>query len=170
MTVEEAGRRWGYGPNQVKRLKALCLSLPERFPLVAGHVTIPDDSYKIFVPDGRSKNARGYFYRYILDAIGTDSLLYPESIGITAADKRMKMINTMVTELPVLRARIGASQADISERIGISRQTYNAIENGKKKMSWTVFLALYTVFSSDERTLKALDSMVFFQEGIAKEI
>ena len=41
--------------------------------------------------------------------------------------KRMELINTMVTELPVLRARIGASQADISEKIGISRQTYNAI-------------------------------------------
>ena len=57
--------------------------------------------------------------------------------------KRMELINTMVTELPVLRARIGASQADISEKIGISRQTYNAIENGKKKLNWTVFLALF---------------------------
>lgn len=54
--------------------------------------------------------------------------------------KRMELINTIVTELPVLRARIGASQADISEKIGISRQTYNAIENGKKKLNWTVFL------------------------------
>lgn len=47
--------------------------------------------------------------------------------------KRIELINTMIIELPVLRARIGASQADISERIGVSRQTYNAIENGKKK-------------------------------------
>ena len=62
--------------------------------------------------------------------------------------KRMELINTMVTELPVLRARIGASQADISEKIGISRQTYNAIENGKKKLNWTVFLALFAVFSN----------------------
>ena len=52
--------------------------------------------------------------------------------------KRMELINTMVTELPVLRARIGASQVDISEKIGISRQTYNAIENGKKKLNWNV--------------------------------
>ena len=82
--------------------------------------------------------------------------------------KRMELINTMVTELPVLRARIGASQADISERIGVSRQTYN--ENGKKKLNWTVFLALFAVFSSDERTLKMLDSMEVFQEGVAKEM
>lgn len=84
--------------------------------------------------------------------------------------KRMELINTMVTELPVLRARIGASQADISEKIGISRQTYNAIENGKKKLNWTVFLALFAVFNSDERTLKMLDSMEVFQEGVAKEM
>ena len=84
--------------------------------------------------------------------------------------KRMELINTMVTELPVLRARIGASQADISEKIGISRQTYNAIENGKKKLNWTVFLELFAVFSSDERTLKMLDSMEVFQEGVAKEM
>ena len=71
--------------------------------------------------------------------------------------KRMELINTMVTELPVLRARIGASQADISEKIGISRQTYNAIENGKKKLNWTVFLALFAVFSSDVRSLKWLE-------------
>jgi len=82
----------------------------------------------------------------------------------------MELINTMVTELPVLRARIGASQADISEKIGISRQTYNAIENVKKKLNWTVFLALFAVFISDERTLKMLDSMEVFQEGVAKEM
>ena len=75
--------------------------------------------------------------------------------------KRIELINTMIIELPVLRARIGASQADISERIGVSRQTYNAIENGKKKMA---------VFSSDERTLKMLDSIDIFKEGVAKEL
>ena len=43
-------------------------------------------------------------------------------------------------------------------------------ENGKKKLNWTVFLALFAVFSSDERTLKMLDSMEVFQEGGAKEM
>ena len=35
-------------------------------------------------------------------------------------------------------------------------------------MSWTVFLALFAVFSSDERTLKMLDSIEIFKEGVAK--
>lgn len=88
MTVEKAGEKWGYGKSQTKRLKALCLSMPERFPLIAGHLTIPEDSPKIFVPDKRSRKARGYYYRYLLDAIGTASLLLPDSIGITENDQK----------------------------------------------------------------------------------
>ena len=64
----------------------------------------------------------------------------------------------------------GYQQYEVADGIGISRQTYNAIENGKKKLNWTVFLALFAVFSSDERTLKMLDSMEVFQEGVAKEM
>ena len=85
------------------------------------------------------------------------------------SSKRRELIDALIIKLPVLRARIGASQADISERIGISRQTYNAIENGKKSMSWTVFLALYAVFSNDERTLQMLNSIDIFRENSSKE-
>ena len=85
------------------------------------------------------------------------------------SSKRRELIDALIIELPVLRARIGASQADISERIGISRQTYNAIENGKKSMSWTVFLALYAVFGNDERTLQMLNSIDIFRENSSKE-
>ena len=85
------------------------------------------------------------------------------------SSKRRELIDALIIELPVLRARIGASQADISERIGISRQTYNAIENGKKSMSWTVFLSLYAVFSNDERTLQMLNSIDIFRENSSKE-
>lgn len=46
---------------------------------------------------------------------------------------RKDLIQKLTHELPVLRARLGASQADIAERIGISRQTYNSIETKKEK-------------------------------------
>lgn len=46
---------------------------------------------------------------------------------------RKSLIKVLTHELPVLRARLGASQADIAEKIGVSRQTYNSIETGKKR-------------------------------------
>ena len=73
-------------------------------------------------------------------------------------------------KIEVLTVKKGLTVSKLAERIGVSRQTYNAIENSKKKMSWTVFLALFAVFSSDERTLKMLDSIDIFKEGVAKEL
>ena len=69
-------------------------------------------------------------------------------------------------ELPVLRARLGISQADISKKIGISRQTYNSIEIKKREMSWTVFVALVAVFQSNQETRQMLSTI----DNLNKEI
>lgn len=42
-------------------------------------------------------------------------------------------IDLLVEELPTLRAKIGLSQSEVGEIIGVSRQTYSAIETKKKK-------------------------------------
>lgn len=60
-------------------------------------------------------------------------------------------------DLPVLRARLGLSQSELASKIGVSRQTYNSIESGRKSMSWTTYMALIAVFQSDEETRKMLD-------------
>ncbi len=69
-------------------------------------------------------------------------------------------------ELPVLRARLGISQADISKKIGISRQTYNSIEIKKREMSWTVFVALVAVFQSNQETRQMLSTIDNFDKEI----
>ena len=55
---------------------------------------------------------------------------------------REELINVLTDELPVLRAKIGISQSELSNIIGVSRQTYSAIETKKRDMSWNVFLSL----------------------------
>ena len=60
-------------------------------------------------------------------------------------------------DLPVLRARLGLSQSELASKIGVSRQTYNSIESGRKSMSWTIYMALIAVFQSNEETRKMLD-------------
>ena len=56
--------------------------------------------------------------------------------------QREVLINILTSELPVLRAKMGISQEDISQRVGISRQTYSLIESKKQKMTWVTFMAL----------------------------
>lgn len=74
------------------------------------------------------------------------------------------LIRKLTYELTVLRARLGASQADVAEKIGISRQTYNNIETGKREMNWTTFLALYAVFQNNMETKNMLESIDDFEE------
>lgn len=45
-----------------------------------------------------------------------------------------KLIMTLTAELPVMRARLGMSQEVMASAIGISRQTYSAIETKSKNV------------------------------------
>ncbi len=54
--------------------------------------------------------------------------------------------------LPVLRTAIGISQGEIAEYAVMSRQTYCALEIGKRKMGWNTFLSLFLFFISNQET------------------
>ena len=82
--------------------------------------------------------------------------------------KKKNLINNLTYELPVLRARLGASQADIAEKIGISRQTYNSIETGKREMNWTLFVALIAVFQNNKQTKQMLEKIDGFDEEVTE--
>ena len=82
------------------------------------------------------------------------------------ADNRKRLIARLTYDLPVLRARLGISQEEMAEKIGISRQTYNSIETGKKEMPWTTFLALIAVFQNNTETLRMLRMI----DGIEDEL
>lgn len=75
-------------------------------------------------------------------------------------------IDLLVEELPTLRAKIGLSQSEVGEIIGVSRQTYSAIETKKKKMTWSVYLALILLFSINEKTEKMLEASGAFSEEL----
>ena len=73
-----------------------------------------------------------------------------------------RLIDILTEELPVLRAKIGLSQDDLSSIIGISRQTYSSIETKKRKMSWNTFLSLILVFENNDKTKGLLDAIGAF--------
>lgn len=80
--------------------------------------------------------------------------------GISNEDEfRKDLIRKLANDLPVLRARLGVSQADIAEKIGVSRQTYNSIETQKREMNWTIFVALVAIFQNNEKTKQLLDCL-----------
>lgn len=76
--------------------------------------------------------------------------------SIAQIDKKMLM-KKLSAELPALRAKMGSSQAELGELIGVSRQTYSMIETQKKEMAWSVYMSLILVFSSNPKTASLLE-------------
>lgn len=51
-------------------------------------------------------------------------------------------IELLYENLVSLRAKADITQAEIANLVGISRQTYYAIETGQRTMSWNTYLSL----------------------------
>lgn len=77
---------------------------------------------------------------------------------VTENEKKDRLCKLLREELFVLRARARVSQEEIADKIGVSRQTYNAIETGRRSMSWTTFLALIAYFQNNENTKEMLNN------------
>ena len=63
----------------------------------------------------------------------------------------------LTDDLPVFRARIGISQEELCMILSISRQTYSAVETGRRQMSWHTFLTLLLYFSYNVKTKTMLE-------------
>lgn len=62
-------------------------------------------------------------------------------------DLLKRCTDCLTDELPVLRKMTGLTQENLGQIIGVSRQTIANIENQKRQMKWSTFLALMFIFS-----------------------
>lgn len=79
-------------------------------------------------------------------------------------EEKAELIRTLTKELPALRAAAKASQEELAKVIGVSRQTYNAVEMQKKKMSWNTYMSLILFFDynpSTHYTIRQLDAFPY---------
>lgn len=70
--------------------------------------------------------------------------------------EKTKLIDNMTDNLPMLRTRLGLTQEELAEKIGVSRSTVLSIENKKRDMTWNTFLSLMYLFTNNQVTDKLL--------------
>ena len=66
----------------------------------------------------------------------------------------------MRNRLPELRAQRGWSQADLAERLSVSRQTVNAVETGRYDPSLPLAFAIARLFAQPIESIFKPDSRV----------
>lgn len=77
-------------------------------------------------------------------------------------------IERMVKNLPVLRAVVDLTQAQFGEKLGVSRQTIVAIENGKSPLTWSLYLAMVCVFNQYVESKSLLEKLELFSADCIK--
>jgi len=76
------------------------------------------------------------------------------------------LIKNLADNLPTLRAKLGISQTELCEKIGVTRQTLAAIENGRRDMSWMMFVALTLLFMQNQETKVLLSVLGVHTDGL----
>lgn len=92
---------------------------------------------------------------------------------LTDAEKD-SFIVILTPHLAVLRTQADVSQEEIANLIGISRQTYSAIERKVRKMSWNTYLSLVLFYDHNQKTHQLMrhlslfptELVVRFNEGV----
>ena len=72
---------------------------------------------------------------------------------------RKKYTQAMANNLPVLRAKLGMSQTELAEMIGVTRQTLSSAECGARELSWNNFVSLLYIFTQNEETVPLLTAL-----------
>ena len=68
------------------------------------------------------------------------------------AEQKDRICENCERNLKIMRTYLGWKQADLAEAVGTTHRRISEIENGKSKMSWTLFMALATVFALNKST------------------
>lgn len=79
-----------------------------------------------------------------------------------------ELTTKMSENLRVLRNKLRLKQSDLAKKVGISRQTLLEIENGKRTMQWSIFLALLSVFREDNGTSDLLEHFGIYTPELGK--
>lgn len=84
---------------------------------------------------------------------------------LTDEEKQM-LIAAITPELIPLRSKAGISQGELANLIGVSRQTYGAIERGDREMTWNTYLSLVLFYDYNQKTHQMLRAIGAFPREI----
>ena len=73
--------------------------------------------------------------------------------------KKQQLAKALASSLPMLRVKMGISQAELAEMLEITRQSVSAFESEQREMPWHMFLAFMMIFTENPTTKKLLEAL-----------
>ncbi len=81
---------------------------------------------------------------------------------VLSEELKKSLIKEITPNLALLRTQARVSQDELSALIGVSRQTYSAIERKRRKMSWCTYLSLMFFYDHNQKTHQMLRKISVF--------
>ena len=81
-------------------------------------------------------------------------------------EEKDNFIATLTPNLTVLRIKAEISQEELANLIGVSRQTYSAIERKIRKMAWSTYLSLVLFYDHNQKTHKMIRQLAIFPQEL----
>ena len=91
-----------------------------------------------------------------------------ESKWILTDEEKDEFIALLTPNLTTLRIHADISQEELANLIGVSRQTYSAIERRIRRMSWSTYLSLVLFFDHNQKTHSMLRMLSIFPKQLIK--
>lgn len=83
---------------------------------------------------------------------------------------RVRLVDELTDMLVVLRTKADISQEDVAYAIGVSRQTYGAIERRDRRMTWNTYLSLILLYDYNGKTRSMLRSSPAFPSEMERNL
>lgn len=89
-----------------------------------------------------------------------------ESKWLLTDEEKGSFIATLTPNLTVLRTKAEISQEELANLIGVSRQTYSAIERKVRRMAWSTYLSLVLFYDHNQKTHKMIRQLSIFPQEL----
>lgn len=89
-----------------------------------------------------------------------------ESKWLLTDEEKDNFIATLTPNLTELRTKAEISQEELANLIGVSRQTYSAIERKVRRMAWSTYLSLVLFYDHNQKTHKMIRQLSIFPQEL----
>lgn len=89
-----------------------------------------------------------------------------ESKWLLTDEEKDNFIATLTPNLTVLRTKAEISQEELANLIGVSRQTYSAIERKVRRMAWSTYLSLVLFYDHNQKSHKMIRQLSIFPQEL----
>lgn len=89
-----------------------------------------------------------------------------EAKWLLTDEEKDSFIATLTSNLTVLRTKAEISQDELANLIGVSRQTYSAIERKVRRMAWSTYLSLVFFYDHNQKTHKMIRQLSIFPQEL----